>query len=199
VAQSADPKSAAKASGVTARDSLASLPPVAAALDSVETAASKGYIAQAIVVTPAIWIPGMDIADLLATPDADMKALAAKMAAKATQPSAPVSIGGIVADVETKEPARRGAVVALPYADCQTAKQAGDFFADKWKNVADRGGQTPAARTGVEAVTTTSQNKDVCVAVISLLGEPGSGPSNRVFRYIVDAALKRDFKALQGG
>ncbi len=199
VVQSADPRAASAASGIAAKDSLAGLPPVAAALDGVESAAGGGYIPQAVVITPAVWLPGVDVADLLDGPSGDMKALADKMAAKAAQPGVPLTIGAIIADIETREPARRGVVIALPYADCQTAKQAGDLFADRWKNASDSAGMTGAARTGAEAVATTFQGKDACVATVSLLREPEDGPGNRVFRYVIDAIMKRNFKALQAG
>lgn len=200
VAQSPDPAAAAEAGGVSAKTSLAGLAPVEAAIDAIEKVAVQGSILQAIVLTPAIWMQGDDVLDMMATsPTVDKKALADKMAERAKRPPTPVSLGVVIADVETKEPAGSGVVIALPYGDCDTAREGARIFADKWKNAAGRDGQTGAQRTGREPAVTVHQGKEACVALLSLMGAPDAERGNSVLRYITGAIWQRDFKALQGG
>ena len=95
--------------------------------------------------------------------------------------------------------ASNGVVIALPYGDCDTAKEGARIFADKWKNAAGRDGQTGAQRTGREPAVTVHQAREACVALLSLMGAPDAGQGNPVLRYITGAIWQRDFKALQGG
>ncbi|WP_454813227.1 hypothetical protein [Labrys neptuniae] len=200
VAQSPDPGAVAEAGAVSAKTSLAGLAPIESALDGIEKVAAQGSILQAIVLTPAIWMQGDDVMDLMATsPTADKKVLADKMAERAKKAPTPVSLGGIIADVETKEPASNGVVIALPYGDCGIAREGARAFADKWKNAADRDGQTGAQRTSMEPSVTIHQGKEACVALISLLATPDAKEGNPVLRYITGAIWRRDFKPLQGG
>ncbi|PRH87338.1 hypothetical protein C5L14_11985 [Labrys okinawensis] len=200
IAQSPDPGAATEAGAVSAKTSLAGLAPFEAGLDGIEKVAAQGSILQAIVLTPAIWMQGDDVTDLMATsPTVDKKALADKMAERAKKPITPVSMGAIIADVETKEPAGSGVVIALPYGDCDTAKEGARIFADKWKNAVGRDGQTGAQRTGREPSVTVHQGKEACVALLSLVGTPDAERGNSVLRYITGAIWQRDFKALQGG
>ncbi|OCC05655.1 hypothetical protein BA190_06790 [Labrys sp. WJW] len=200
VAQSPDPGAAAEAGAVSVKTSLAGLAPVEAALDAIEKVAAQGSVLQAIVLTPAIWMQGDDVLDMMATsPTVDKKVLADKMAERAKKPPTPVSLGVVIADVETKEPASNGVVIALPYGDCDTAKEGARIFADKWKNAAGRDGQTGAQRTGREPAVTVHQAREACVALLSLMGAPDTERGNSVLRYITGAIWQRDFKALQGG
>ncbi|QEN87380.1 hypothetical protein FZC33_14050 [Labrys sp. KNU-23] len=200
VAQSPDPGAAAEAGAVSAKTSLAGLAPIEAALDAIEKEAARSSILQAIVLTPAIWMQGDDVMDMMATsPTVDKKALADKMAERAKKPPTPVSLGVVIADVETREPASNGVVIALPYGDCDTAREGARIFADKWKNAAGRDGQTGAQRTGRDPSVTVYQGKEACVALLSLVGTPDAERGNSVLRYITGAIWQRDFKPLQGG
>lgn len=185
---------------MTVQTSLAALPPVEAALDGIEAIAAKGTIVQAMVLTPAMWLQGADVGELLTVPPTiDMKALADKMVEQAKKPGTPNPIGAVIADVETKEPAGSGVVIALPYGDCGTAEMGARIFADKWKSAAGRDGQTGAQRTGMEPAVTIHQGRENCVALMSLMGASDAKRGNPALRYIIGAIWQRDFKALQGG
>jgi len=183
VAQSSSPRYIAALRAMAA-PGFASLPPVAAALDGLEKVAGNALVPQATVLGVGAWTPGV--------------AGMTERNPRILEGGAPPAAVAIVADVETAAPARRGAVFAIGYPDCDTAAKASARFARSWREDADGGGKTPRERTGAEPVTQEVAGDKSCAAVISLTVPAGKEAGNQVYGYILNALVRRDFKAIQG-
>lgn len=187
VAQSYNPRYVAALRQVTG-PAFTSLPPVDAALDGLEKVVGNAPMPQAVVLGAGAWTP--DVGGIVAERDPSAPP-------RLPEPGAPPAVVAVVADVETTD-ARRGAVFAIGYPDCDTAAKAGARFARSWRGVPDGGGKTPRERTGAEPVTQEVANDQSCAAVISLTVPVEGKTANPVYRYILDSLMRRDFKALQG-
>ncbi|WP_133774725.1 hypothetical protein [Enterovirga rhinocerotis] len=178
VVQSASPKIVSYLQQPEPGASLADEPPVAAALTGLEAAAGSARIPQAVLLGEA--------------------ALVAAPKGSQAEGGVPPVRAIVIADIEEREAERRGAVVALGYADCEAARMASKAFADAWSTAPDRSGKPGAERTGAEAATRVVPSNGACAAVITLAKPVAGQQGNAVYRYIVQALMQRDFRALQG-
>lgn len=186
VAQSHDPKTIA-ALRSPAGPGFANLPNPKVALEGLGKVAGKARLPQAVVLGI-----GASASDPLSglPPQGPPKKPRAPEGETALAPAV------IVADIE--EPGRRGAIVSMGFPDCDKAAQATASFAASWRTVADITGKTPGEQTNAEPVTSKVEGGGGCAAVISLTIPSDESAANPVYRYILQAAARRAFRALSG-
>lgn len=164
---------------------------VSAALAGLETALGDDLLVQAMLISPAFGLGSIDPAALLA-PGADFDTIRQKLEAdlKAGTAGIPPYFGGFVADAQGEQPA---VLIALTYADCETAGVAAEQMEQRWRDT------MPGTAQGDMETTSLKGADSLCAATLKVVGQNDSSLSNPIFQGFFDAYLRRDFTALQIG
>jgi hypothetical protein len=141
-------------------------PIIKTALAGLHSSASDGRVVQAVVISPAFGITGID-PSLVLSPSADIAETRKKIEAQAAELGAgiPPYLGGIITDIQLETPAIG---ISLAYADCAIAQRAADMIAQRWTTMAGDNAQgkiTAGTAQGIDGL---------CAATVKVvLAEPG--------------------------
>ncbi len=156
---------------------------------SATVGVDQGQIVQAVVISPAFGLEGVDPAAVLGSGNIDEAKAALEAAMEEGLEGIPPYVGGILADVQYQDgPA---VSVSLTYADCETADSAIAALEARWTE-----NMTESARIEGQSVA----GKDtLCAAVVSFIGQDSGDASNPLLTETLHRYMSRDFNLLQIG
>lgn len=162
---------------------------VATALAGLSEAGGSAPIVQAMLVSPAIGLGGLDPAALM-TPSTDLEAMkeALLQQVEAAGDGIPPYFSGIVADIAADQPA---VAISLAYPDCDMAEHAAELLGERWAST-----MPDAAQGQLEGGVTQGMDA-LCAATLTITATEPSPVGNPIFDAVLNAHMRGSLAALQ--
>lgn len=177
-------------SALEAQDRVGALPQVKTALDGLDATLADGVVVQAVLVSPAVGLAGINLTSMLGTSDLGEMRAALEAKIEAQQMGVPPWFAGVIADVQLDHP---GVAISLSFADCAAAKAAAAVMAAKW-DATMREKVDAAPVTGV-----TEGSNGLCAATLTVSLKTDDPMLNRPANAVLSAYMKNDLDLVQIG